>query len=136
LIVIDASIAAAWLLNETDVVPAEELLGAFSSEPILVPPHWPTELGNAFRKAVRTKRVIADDIDSVLRRLALLDLTVAPPLQMIEISPLIHFALDLGLSVYDASYVRLAAARQVPLATLDTAMKAAARKIGVATLPA
>ena len=39
------------------------------------------------------------------------------------------------LSLY-AAYVRLAAARQVPLATLDDAMKRAARSIGVALLPA
>jgi predicted nucleic acid-binding protein len=123
------------LLNETNAVAEAELVAIFASEAILVPPHWPTELGNAFRKAVRTKRVNAHDIDMVLERLSLLDLSIASPLKTAEIGPLIHFAVQHGLSIYDAAYLRLAAARQVPLATLDDALKAAAQKLAVPVLP-
>jgi predicted nucleic acid-binding protein len=136
LIVIDASLAAAWLLHEADAVPTAALVGMLATESILVPPHWPTELGNALRRAVRTKRIAAADVDPMIERLTLLDITVNPPAAASDIGLFVHFALDHGMSVYDAAYVRLAAARRVPLATLDDAMKAAARKIGVAVRPA
>ena len=136
MIVIDASLAAAWLLHEADAVPTAALVGVLATEPILVPAHWPTEVGNALRRAVRTKRIVTAEIDPIVRRLTLLDITVAMPSATAEIGDFIRFALEHQLSVYDAAYVRLAAARQVPLATLDNAMTTAARKIGVATLPA
>jgi predicted nucleic acid-binding protein len=136
LIVIDASLAAAWLLHEANAVPTAALVGILSTEPILVPAHWPTELGNALRRAVRTKRIVTADIDPIVRRLTLLDIAVASPSATSDIGQVVHFALEHQLSVYDAAYVRLAATRQVPLATLDDAMKVAAHRIGVAVLPA
>jgi predicted nucleic acid-binding protein len=36
-----------------------------------------------------------------------------------------------GLTAYDAAYVDLAARERLPLATLDTAMRAAAERVGV-----
>lgn len=136
MIVIDASLAAAWLLHEANAVPTAALVGILSTEPILVPAHWPTELGNALRRAVRTKRIVAAEIDPIVERLTLLDINIASPAAASDIGHFVHFALKHQLSVYDAAYVRLAAERQIPLATLDDAMKAAARKIGVAVIPA
>ena len=43
-------------------------------------------------------------------------------------------ARDTGLSVYDARYLELAARLGLPLATLDTALRRAARKVGVKIL--
>ena len=81
-------------------------------------------------------RVSTEDIAALVATLKSLDVAVSAPPTIDELGGLVRFALDNNLSVYDAAYVRLAAARQVPLATLDDAMKAAARKLGVATLPA
>jgi predicted nucleic acid-binding protein len=136
LIVVDASIAAAWLLAEKNFSPTNDLLDLLSRESLLVPPHWPTEVGNAIRRAVRMRRVLTEDVELLVATLKSLDISVTTPPAISEVGGLVHFALDNNLSVYDAAYVRLAAARQMPLATLDTTMKAAARKIGVATLPA
>jgi len=136
LIVIDASIMAAWLLEEPRFLQANVLLDRLETEPILVPAHWPTEVGNALRRAVRTQRLPQEQVDPLMRRVAIFDISIAAPLPLTDVAMLVGFALEHHLSVYDAAYVRLAAARQVPLATLDNAMTTAARKIGVATLPA
>jgi predicted nucleic acid-binding protein len=135
LIVIDASIMAAWLLEEPRFLQADALLDRLEMEPILVPAHWPTEVGNALRRAVRMRRLPQEQIDPLMTRVATFDISVAAPPPLADVAVLIGFAIDNELSVYDAAYVRLAAARQAPLATLDDAMKAAARKIGVAVLP-
>jgi predicted nucleic acid-binding protein len=135
LIVVDASLAAAWLLHEANAVPTVALIGALSNEQILVPAHWPTEIGNALRRAVRTKRITTFDIDPIIRRLTLLDIAVDAAPDISQIGQLAIFALEHNLSVYDAAYLRLSASRQVPLATLDGAMKAAANKLAIAVLP-
>jgi len=136
LIVIDASMTAAWLLAEKGFSATTDLLELLSTDSFLVPPHWPNEVGNAIRKAVRMRRILPRDVESLVAVLSSLDVAVTGPSAMTELTALVHFALENNLSVYDAAYVRLAATRQVPLATLDDAMKTAARKIGVATLPA
>ena len=135
MIVLDASLAAAWLLHEADAVPTSALVGFLATEPIMVPAHWPGEIGNALRRAVRTKRIATAEIEPIVRRLTLLSISVAQPLAISDIGHLARFALDHGLSTYDASYVRLAEMQRATLATLDSAMKTAARKVGVATLP-
>ena len=135
MIVIDASLTAAWLLAEKNFSATTDLLDLLSRDSLLAPPHWLTEVGNAIRKAVRTHRILSEDVRSIVAVLTSLDVAIVPPLRMSEVTDLVHFALEHGLSVYDAAYVRLAAARQVPLATLDDAMKTAARKIGVAVVP-
>lgn len=136
MIVIDASLAAAWLLAEENFSASPDLLDLLSTASFLVPPHWPNEVGNAIRKAVRTDRILAEDVDPLVAVLASLDVAVIASPPMTELAGVVHFAVESNLSVYDAVYVRLAAARQVPLATLDDVMRAAARKLGVATLPA
>lgn len=136
MIVIDASLAAAWLLHETDAVPTDELLTVLTTEPIIVPAHWPTELGNALRKAVRAGRLPASEAALLIDRLSLLDIATMPPIPMKEIGMLVDFALEQRLSVYDAGYLHLAAARRLPLATLDRDMRAAASRLNVALLPA
>lgn len=135
MIVVDASLAAAWLFHEANAVPTAALVGILATQPILVPSHWPTELGNAVRRAVRTKRIVSGEIEPIMQRLTLLDINVVSPVTPSDIGRIVHFALEYRLSVYDAAYVMLAAARRVPLATLDNAMKSAAHKLGVSVVP-
>ena len=136
MIVIDASLTASWLLAEENFSASTDLLDLLSTDSFLVPPHWPNEVGNAIRKAVRTGRIQAEDVESLVTVLASLDVAVIASPPITELTGLVHFALENNLSIYDAVYVRLAGTRQVPLGTLDDAMKAAAHKIGVVTLPA
>lgn len=136
LIVIDASVTAAWLLAEDGFSATPELLNLLACESLVTPPHWPNEMGNAIRKAVRMRRILAEDVPSLVAILTTLDVTVSAASPLSDLGDLVPFALEHGLSVYDAAYIRLAAKRVLPLATLDDAMKRAARKVGVALLPA
>jgi predicted nucleic acid-binding protein len=47
---------------------------------------------------------------------------------------LLDLARQNKLSIYDAAYLALAMSEQIPLATLDLALKAAASAVGVALL--
>jgi len=136
LIVVDASLTAAWLLDEPSFAPASDLFDLLASESILVPAHWPTELGNALRKAVRTGRLSNKELAPLIERLALFDIAVAAPISVKDVESLIHFALDHRLSVYDAAYVQMAAAQRLALVTVDRAMRAAAARLKISLLPA
>lgn len=133
---VDASLFVAWLLDEPDFVPAGDIFDRLSTETVFVPAHWPVEVGNALRKAVRARRLGADEIGPVTERMAALSVVVAAPIAKAGIGPLVEFALAERLSVYDAAYVRLAAAHGLPLATFDTAMRTTARALNIAVLPA
>lgn len=136
MIVVDASLTAAWLLDEPSFAPASDLFDLLASESILVPAHWPTEVGNALRKAVRMGRLSNKEVAPLIERLALFDIAVAAPVPVNEIGLLIHFALDHRLSVYDAAYIHVAATQRLTLVTVDRAMRAAAARLNVALLPA
>jgi predicted nucleic acid-binding protein len=136
LIVVDASLFAAWLLNESGHGPTDDVWDKLTAETLLVPSHWPNEIANALRRAVRTKRLHTDEVRPVAERINVFDVSVMPPIAIEEIGGLAFEALANELSTYDMLYVRLARDRQVPLATVDRGMRAAAQRLKISLLPA
>lgn len=136
MIVVDASLFAAWLLNESEHGPEDAVWDLLTAETLLVPSHWPNEIANALRRAVRTKRIRADEIGPLMERAAAFDISPMPPTLIGDIADLAAEALNNGLSAYDMLYVRLARQRQIPLATVDRAMRTAAQRLKISLLPA
>jgi predicted nucleic acid-binding protein len=134
LIVLDASIAVAWLLNEPDH-PASELNEALTTRQIIVPAHWPVEVGNALLMAVRRKRIGFERLAPISAELERLEIAIEPPVEMPRISTLITFAESQGLTLYDAAYVHLSMTSNSMLATLDEAMRRAAGRLHISLLP-
>jgi predicted nucleic acid-binding protein len=135
LIVVDASMFVAWLLNEPMQSAEHKLWDTLVREAALVPMHWPNEVANALRRAVRRKRISLEDIRPTLADLAPFDIRLSTPPSVHDIEALTKDALRLDLSVYDLQYVNLARTHRLPLATIDAAMRSAARKVGVILLP-
>jgi predicted nucleic acid-binding protein len=136
LIVVDASLFAAWLLNEASHDATDAVWDRLAAETLLVPSHWPNEIANALRRAVRTKRLGADEVRPVAERISVFDVNIMPPIEIEEIGSLASDALANELSAYDMLYVRLARVRQLPLATIDRAMRTAASRLKITLLPA
>ncbi|MBI4984409.1 MAG: type II toxin-antitoxin system VapC family toxin [Rhodocyclales bacterium] len=125
-VVIDCSVAAAWLLGEDDA--AESLIAAGAEGGIHVPALWHLELANVLLVALKRKRLTAAEARTAERLAAALPVATdsAPP-------PLgILFALgrEYDLTAYDAAYLELALRLDLPLATFDAALARAARKAG------
>jgi predicted nucleic acid-binding protein len=135
LIVVDASLFAAWLLNESRHGPADAVWDLLSAHTLFVPNHWPNEIANALRKAVRTRRLKREEISPITERVGTFDIDFAGPTPVDEIGALVKEALDRGLSAYDMIYVRLARDHQLPLATIDRGMRNAARRMKIPLLP-
>jgi predicted nucleic acid-binding protein len=135
LIVIDASVMIAWLINEPHLALSEDIYQLLAEEPIRVPAHWPVEVGNALSVNMRRGRITPDRLSAITGRLAHLDIVVEPAGTPDTIVPLIRFAADNGLTCYDAAYVLLARNAEGALATVDTDMRRAAQRLAIPLLP-
>jgi predicted nucleic acid-binding protein len=135
LIVVDASFFVALLLNEPRQTAKDKVWDILETDFALVPAHWPNEVANALRRAVRTKRLARPDIEPTVSRLLAFDIRFAVPPKVEDITNLVEDALRFDLSVYDLQYIRLAQTHRVALATMDGAMRSAAQQMNIAVLP-
>lgn len=134
MIVLDASLMAAWLFGERPS-PALHVYNALPDVPIVVPAHWPVEISNALRTNLRAGRISTEHFQLILDELDRLAIRVEPPIDLDEIIPLAHFAEIHNVTAYDAAYLQLAMQQQAILATLDETMRGAARALNIAILP-
>jgi predicted nucleic acid-binding protein len=131
LIVLDASITVSWLLDEPSAWDLESVL---RTERIIVPSHWTVEVGHAILKALRRNTIRQEQLIGIASDLDGLSISIQPPIDVAAIVPLLNFAWEHGLTMYDAAYVQLARNRTAKLATLDKAMGQTAAKLGIEML--
>jgi predicted nucleic acid-binding protein len=135
LIVLDASVAAAWLLAERPLSVGAEFFSAHSDSSIVVPSHWPLEISNTLRTHLKAGRISVSDFHGIMDKFDLLTISVQPSIELDEIGPLAQFSLTHDLTTYDAAYIQLAVQHGAALATLDKAMRTAAMKLNIPLLP-
>ena len=135
--VLDASITAPWFLPDEA---SESSDGAYAlmrrgSLVFHAPELWLWECGNIIASAVKRRRLTNDDallawsaVDSIRTRVVF-----AEP-QPGHVAAALSLALEHGLSVYDAAYLRLASSLALPLLTADRALARAASAHGVHAL--
>ena len=126
--VIDASVAACWLLPDERHSVADAAFARIAREPALAPSLWWFEMRNLMIVNERRGRIDAAQTARALKLLR--DLPVMIDTAANE-ETLLNFARRRRLSAYDAAYLELAHRSQCPLATLDAALAAAARAEGV-----
>ena len=126
--VLDASVAACWLLDDEEDADAGSALDRLRQEDALVPQLWHVEMRNCLLVAHRRQRLSDNDLDERLGALA--DLPVRTDAD-VDLDTSFALARKHGLSLYDAMYLNLAQRRGIPLATLDKALRRAATAEGV-----
>jgi predicted nucleic acid-binding protein len=136
LIVLDASLAIEWLLDQKPPLAPADTYQTLLHEDVLVPAHWPLEIANTLRPELRSRKISIADFQFIMETLDRLTIGVQPPLDLDEIGPLTDFSVTYQLTAYDAVYVQLAMQNNATLATLDRAMRAAAAKLNIPLLPA
>jgi predicted nucleic acid-binding protein len=127
-IICDASVALAWLLDETAPSWVTALWHAVVTTEVgvRVPTFFWLEVGNHY---VRHTGLAGEQVlEGVLRLEALSFQTIEMDRSLRLMA--IHFARQFGLSTYDALYLALADTSGVPLATLDRRLAAAAAALG------
>ena len=135
-IVIDASVAAAWVLPDEQSGAADDLYaqactqdGVFSA-----PQLWVWETGNLLISGVLRKRIAADQIETAQHMLAdaLIDFDQTPSTHLLQQTS--RLALKHKLTFYDASYLELVLRLNGQLASQDQALVKAAKACGVVCL--
>lgn len=132
-IVVDASVAAKWLLRDEGSKSADAVLETVGHDGAIVPAIFPFEIENILIVAQRRKRIDAGAIDEGLKLLAELDLVVDPAPGR-SIGRYRDIALQHALSAYDAAYVELAMRTRFAFFTADERLATAARDRNVTTV--
>ena len=127
--VVDASILAAWFLNEKSDPRVEAAFDTVTRVETRAPILLYYELRNALLVSERRNRITEAMSAAFLRDLALLPIRLELPA---EDASLMTLARMRKLTVYDAAYLELAKREALPLATLDRALEKAAIAEGVA----
>ena len=131
-LVIDASVAAAWLFDDELHTGANALLARLYDGLVFVPQHWHFEVRNALLVGERRGRIASEQTSASLSYLSELPLRTDTEA---DLNAALDLARAYNLSLYDAVYLELAGRRQAALATLDSRLSRAALAEGLQTLP-
>jgi len=113
--VVDASVAAQWLIPEPDSVKALVLIASGIER--IVPDLLFAEIGNILWKRVRTGDLSRAKANEALEMLASIPLTVFPVAEIMDLT--LEIATGYGRSFYDSTYLALALREQATLLTAD-----------------
>ena len=131
--VVDASVAAAWLLGDEDDGEADRVLRLLAADGARVPSLFWYEMRNVLVMAERRGRLVPGEAAAALGRLRRLPIE-AVDMTLADDARVTGLAIAYGLTAYDATYLALAEATASPLATADRALARAAERAGVALL--
>lgn len=127
--VLDNSVVCGWLLANQATPYSEAIAQRLHDDRAVAPTLLRLEYSNVLRSACKRGILNAQQAQDAIAQLAAL------PIEMDTDSPdagqILALALRYDLSSYDAAYLDLALRRQLPIATQDTALAAAARLAGV-----
>jgi predicted nucleic acid-binding protein len=132
--VLDASVTLSWYFEDEKLPAADAVLDRVGADGAITPSVWRLEVANGFLSAIRRKRIDAAFRDSALQHLGSLSIEIDPETDMHAWTVTSKLAERFNLTIYDAAYLELAQRRRLPLATIDEALRAAARACGVELL--
>lgn len=133
-LVLDASVALAWIAKEENTAEIVSLFEELVSGMAWVPSLWWLEVANVLQMKVRRGRLQGRDRDEQLADLARLDLRTDAQTAQRAWNDTVVLSDRHNLTVYDASYLELALRRVLPLATLDQKLRVAAAAEGLTLL--
>jgi predicted nucleic acid-binding protein len=125
-IVIDASVAVKWVLDEENV----EAALALRDEELIAPAFWLLEAASAlWRRSRRGEFAVADALDflSELQRAPVASLSIGPYL-----SDALQLAIEIAHPVYDCAYLAVALANDTHVVTADLRFAAIAERPALA----
>ncbi len=126
-VVVDASIACVWFVDEPERESADRLLE--SRAPMLAPDLMAAETANALWKKLRRREMDRVQVEQAVTNLLALGITWTPSAALLR--PAVSLAAELGHPLYDCLYLALAGARSVRLATLDKRLQGGAERLGI-----
>ncbi len=119
-IVIDASVAVKWVLDE----PGSEAAVALHDQELIAPALWLAEAANALWRHARIGDISNDEATALFAELMKAPVASLPIDPYLE--PALKLAIEIGHPVYDCIYLALALQHQTHVVTADRRFEAAA----------
>jgi predicted nucleic acid-binding protein len=133
---LDSSVTMAWFFQDEAASSTDALLDELNREGrAFVATHWSLEVTNTLLIGERRKRCSAADSAHFLGILDALRIDMDEETASKAGTTTLALARSHNLTLYDAAYLELAMRRNLPLASLDKDLRAAAQKNGVECLP-
>ena len=132
--VLDNSVAMRWLLESpktSDQKYAEKVLKSLSEQDAVVPNLWHLEACNVVLGAEKRGEITVGESEKFINQLENLPIHVDTMSANQAFSRTINLARTYKLSSYDACYLELAVREGLPIASLDKALRKAAKKADV-----
>jgi predicted nucleic acid-binding protein len=133
ILVIDASMALAWIFERNKLVEAQcadRALQAITEMTAVVPSLWHTEIANALLVGERRKVITEAQTMDYLTRLAKLPINADDAVPATRQEQVMALAREYALTSYDATYLDLALRRGAVLATFDVKLAGAMQRAG------
>jgi predicted nucleic acid-binding protein len=96
--------------------------------------HWYLDVANVLWIAQRQKRISHAEAMQFVARLGMTNIEDDYEFAARAFDHILPLSHRYGLTSYDAAYLELALRRQLPLATLDDQLRAAAQQVGIPVL--
>ncbi|MDB5309795.1 MAG: hypothetical protein JWO38_3997 [Gemmataceae bacterium] len=129
--VLDVSVPLAWSFAGTVSSYATGVMAKMTSAVVAVPASWSLELANLLRAAEKIGAGTAAQVNHFLARFYPLHYALDRQTFARAWGDILTLARAHSVSVFDAAYLELALRYSVPLATVDTSLKAAAIAAGI-----
>lgn len=133
-LVLESSVTLAWIYSEETDSAVRFVFDFVVEDLAWVPGLWRLEVANVLEMGVRKGRTDAAFRDAALADLVLLPIQVDLETDRQAWGATRQLAERHRLTLYDAAYLELAVRRNLPLASLDRELQAAARADGVKLL--
>jgi predicted nucleic acid-binding protein len=130
--VVDASVTLAWWFEDEATPQTETILDRLSDDTAVVPALWELEVSNVLLSGERRGRLTESQSARFVALLAQLPILVDTA--SVDMGAVLAAGRHHALTAYNAAYLVLAQREGVPLATLDSKLRAAAQAVGVAVL--
>jgi predicted nucleic acid-binding protein len=133
-LVLDASVALCWLFDDQATAHTESVLDRLvGGDTVAAPAIWPFEIANVVTVAERLRIVNPAQAAAFFQTLGQLSIAVDRAEIERVFNAVSETARRYRLSAYDAAYLELALREALPLATVDAALRNAARaaEVGV-----
>lgn len=133
-LVLDSSATLAWIYSEETTSAIVEVFQHVTEAGAWVPSLWRLEVGNILEMGIRRGRHDARFRDATFADLSLMSIRLDPETDRQAWTATAKIVSRYRLTYYDAAYLELAQRRGLPLATLDSDLRKAAKAEDIALL--
>jgi predicted nucleic acid-binding protein len=127
-LVLDCSVALSWCFEDEASPKTDAILLDVAKNGGWVPQLWHLEVSNSLLQGVKRKRLSLADVAEKFMLLTKLPLYIDAETAQQAFDKTYQLANHEHLSAYDAAYLELAIRKQIPLATKDESLAAAAKR--------